>query len=333
MNDPGVPEEIRDAMKALFPGKSWDRPHRLAGDASSRVYYRTRIEGAGDVILMLAPDQLFAEHFAHMTTLMRELGVDTPDIYCRHGKLVVIEDLSDNLLTLKTRGMNPAELESEYKRQIDDLLRFQEASVDHAKRDMPCFGLAFDMEKLGYEIKFTDEHYISGYLKHFPGPETREIMKREWGRILGQLAEHTEVLAHRDLHSRNIIRKGKRSVWIDYQDARMGRRQYDLASLLLDPYENLPWDTTRQLADYYYSRLSDYANPPWSYDRFIDLYELSGLQRIYKALGTFGYQATVVGVDTYVRFMSPAVDKLRKIMRARSDLRTLESALSPLLDK
>jgi len=333
MNEAEPPEEILDAIKTLFPGKSWDRPHRLAGDASTRLYYRTRIEETGDVILMVAPDKSFAKHFVQMTTLMRELGVDTPEIYCCHGRLVVVEDLSDNLLTLKTREMNPAELESEYKRQIDDLLRFQEKSVGHAKRDMPCFGLAFDMEKLAYEIKFTDEHYISGYLKHYPRPETREVTKSEWGRILGQLAEQTEVLAHRDLHSRNIIRKGKRSVWIDYQDARMGRRQYDLASLLLDPYENLPWDTTRRLADYYYSRLSDRTNPPWSYDRFIDLYELSGLQRIYKALGTFGYQARVVGVDTYVQFMAPAVDKLRKIMRARNDLRTLESALSPLLDR
>lgn len=48
-------------------------------------------------------------------------------------------------------------------------------------------------------------------------------------------------LVHRDFQSRNVVYYRGRYGLVDFQGARLGPAQYDLASLLHDPYVQLPW--------------------------------------------------------------------------------------------
>jgi len=58
-------------------------------------------------------------------------------------------------------------------------------------------------------------------------------------------------LLHRDYQSQNLkIQNGSVRV-IDFQGARFGPPQYDLAALLLDPYADLPGDLREELLDHY----------------------------------------------------------------------------------
>ena len=77
---------------------------------------------------------------------------------------------------------------------------------------------------------------------------------------------------------------------IDFQDARMGPAQYDLASLLRDSYVTLPEDLVDTLVDYYAEATGNTSQE--SMQRFRYIFDVMSLQRNIKALGTFGYQAT-----------------------------------------
>ena len=70
------------------------------------------------------------------------------------------------------------------------------------------------------------------------------------------LAEKTltfsvEGFMHRDFQSRNIMLSAGTPYFIDFQGGRMGPLQYDLASLLIDPYAALSQDVQDLLLEYY----------------------------------------------------------------------------------
>src|SRR5690606_39336959 len=50
---------------------------------------------------------------------------------------------------------------------------------------------------------------------------------------LGSSAKH---LVHRDFQSQNLLLKDGKAWWIDFQGMRRGRQEYDIASLVFDPY-------------------------------------------------------------------------------------------------
>lgn len=303
---------------------------QLAGDASTRRYYRVFLENGGSVIVMSAKDPAEVADFTTMTGLMENLGADVPTILGADGACLALEDLGDTLLQNLVTGMSEADILAEYRAVVDDLVRFQRKASSFTPRSHPCFGRSFDVEKLTWEVDFANQHFIRGYLRLSPSPALMEAFAEEWKGVVGDLASEMETLAHRDFHSRNIMAIGGRRVWIDYQDARMGRRLYDLASLLMDPYVALAPDVIEKLADHYYGRLAENGEAPWDMARFMELFDLSGLQRIYKALGTYGYQTTVRGVDVYVPYIEPSLRTLLRISQSRKECGRLSEIFGEL---
>ena len=59
------------------------------------------------------------------------------------------------------------------------------------------------------------------------------------GRIAEELAQRPRVFVHRDFQSQNIIIRNAQAHLIDFQGMRPGLAEYDLASLLFDPYVDL----------------------------------------------------------------------------------------------
>jgi aminoglycoside/choline kinase family phosphotransferase len=94
---------------------------------------------------------------------------------------------------------------------------------------------------------------------------------------------------------------------VDIQDARWGPDSYDLASLLRDAYIEVPEEWIGPAIQSYLARLSD---PP-SEDGFRDRFEVVSAQRMIKALGTFGYQVTVLGRRRYESAIGRVVARLR----------------------
>lgn len=309
-----------DTIRNLMPNAgSNPKIVQLAGDASTRRYYRVSLKDGGSAIVMSARDQAEVADFTTMTGLMKNLGADVPAIFGAHGACLALEDLGDTLLQNCVTGMSEAEILTEYRAVVDDLVLFQRAVSSFTPKIHPCWGRSFAVEKLAWEVDFANTHFIREYLRLSPSPATMEAFGKEWKWVIGDLASEMETLAHRDFHSRNIMAIGGRRVWIDYQDARMGRRLYDLASLLLDPYVALAPGVIEKLADHYYGRLVENGEVPWDKARFQELFDLSGLQRIYKALGTYGYQTTVRGVDVYLPYIEPSMRTLLRISQSRKE--------------
>ncbi len=117
---------------------------------------------------------------------------------------------------------------------------------------------------------------------------------------------------HRDMQSRNILIKNNKPYFIDFQAGRIGPIQYDLASLLIDPYAELPGMIQDELLDYCINRLSSFVQfDPAS---FQICYRYCMLTRNLQILGAFGNLCCVKGKQYFESYIPIAVHSLKRIL-------------------
>ncbi len=114
---------------------------------------------------------------------------------------------------------------------------------------------------------------------------------------------------HRDMQSRNIMVKGDRFYFIDFQGGRLGPVQYDLASLLIDPYVDLPREIQTPLIDVCMDKLASVRN----LDRhgFLEGFRYCTIARNLQILGAFGFLSREKGKTSFKKYILPAVKGLK----------------------
>lgn len=276
------------------------RVEKLAGDASTRVYFRALYPGKGSAIVMLQPHSGRDEEaaFLEIQEFLEALGLPVPRVYAhdRNQGLVILEDLGDNLLESVVERASRTELREIYGEAVKLLLRMRHAT-SNLTSGCRAFDLAFDEAKLMEEMHFFLSHFIQGLCKTKLSTAASSILEDFFLSICRTLAAQPRIFTHRDFHSRNLILYQNHLVMIDFQDARMGPAQYDLASLLRDSYVTVPEDLVEELLAAYMDEVTATADSSRASFRYI--FDVMSLQRNIKALGTFGYQLSVRGSARY----------------------------------
>jgi N-acetylmuramate 1-kinase len=275
----------------------------LTGDASDRRYFRVVPPGARSFVLAVsaAPFDYKALPFVNVSELFTAMGLPVPAILgeaADHGVLA-LDDLGD--VTLQAHvGAAPAPAHAAlYRQAVGFIETMQRRGRDLQDSKYIPYGIAFDVEKLTWEMDFFIKHFLEAYRGIVFDPADREAIRSELGQLIQTLADEPRVLCHRDYHSRNLMLSEGRLWIIDFQDARMGPDTYDLASLLRDSYVDI---SDRDVDDFlaYYLALSGRSSEATEFRRRFD--EMA-LQRNLKALGTFGYQTTARGNTVYIQYI------------------------------
>ena len=295
------PRQLESKLKsAMLHMGSPEHITKLAGDASTRAYYRARFPDSRSVILMVSENPALHEEeaFLEVQHFLETLGLAVPGVlaHIADDGIIVLEDLGDDLLEVVVRNAPAERIRDLYYEATDILLRMRRATFT-ASKDCRPFHLAFDQQKLMQEMSFFVRHYIGSLRKARPSAAATSALERFFVKICEMLAAEPRIFTHRDYHSRNLMLHGGRLFMIDFQDARMGPAQYDLASLLRDSYVTLPEDLVDELLDYYAQETGKTGEV--ARDRFRYIFDVMSLQRNIKALGTFGYQIAVRGSTRY----------------------------------
>ena len=119
---------------------------------------------------------------------------------------------------------------------------------------------------------------------------------------------------------------------LDFQDARLGPPQYDLVSLLYDPYVHLSDDTKKQLTEEYKKKV--YLGSSSSFLKTFDhLANISAIQRLLKAIGTYSYMYLERHNSFYLQFISNALRDLEKLMEGKEEYAVLLTNLKDAAEK
>jgi len=341
---------LRRGLAALFPSADPAAAEilELAGDASTRRYYRVRnAPGASlpSVVVMQYPDVVPPGEelpFLNVHRYLRKAGIPVPEVYRSDPgpKLLFLEDAGDTMLEDAVRVRGTDGCLPLYEQCVEVLVRIQsEGSRALDGMAIPP-RLAFDVPKLAAEIDFFFDHAVREY-GGIPLSEGEErAIEDRFLPFLARLADLPRVLAHRDYHSRNVMvlapgpAEGHRNLRVlDFQDARMGNVFYDIASLLRDSYVTLPEGAVDRLVyAWRHAASAELRRAAGDPGAFRELLDLAALQRNVKAIGTFGNQAHNRGKRFYLRFIPPTVAHLRGNLARNPSTRALSGKLLPLLE-
>jgi aminoglycoside/choline kinase family phosphotransferase/dTDP-glucose pyrophosphorylase len=340
--DIGSPDRFRDAVvDAMAPGAfrtafggDQDRGfrcRRLSGDGSDRGWYRLT---AGRHRLIMADHGITTRlpgsevnAFVQIGTHLRRCGLPVPRIYAHDAfsGLVFVEDLgSRHLQQAVLRNPNATRIETRYRRVIDTLLDLTAKAADGFDPEWTCQSRAYDSALiLEKECRYFVEAFLNGYLEM---AVTFDEMAAEFDDLARHTLEHGVAgLIHRDFQSRNILIRDNRHYLIDFQGARSGPVQYDLASLLIDPYAGLGRNLQERLLHYAAGqaekRLHSHPDPK----RFIRGYRYCAVTRNLQMLGAFGYLSRVKQKTAFETWIPPAAAMLA------DHLRTADAAAWPKL--
>jgi aminoglycoside/choline kinase family phosphotransferase len=298
----------------------------MSGDASTRRYYRVQDCGT-DYVLALYPEPFEAEALSFLTIhkLLQDYGLPVPQVVEVDGGrgIVLQQDLGDCTLQEALRGCSEAALAELYNEAVDQIATLQREAA-RGPQKAECFRIAFDLEKLSWELHYFLKHFLEGQRACELTVEDRSTLAEAFHSLSQEIASWPRVLCHRDYHSRNLMRHRDRLYWIDFQDARMGPATYDLASLLRDAYVDVPEALQEELKE----RLRQKAVPEEARDVFRRRFDLMCVQRNLKALGTFGYMATVRQNPVYLPYIPRTLAHARRNLSRYPELERLWRTLA-----
>ncbi len=319
---PFLENQFQDTQSRILP---------LAGDASSRKYYRVIRGNESFVLMSWEPFQKENYPFLSVLNHFQKNQVHVPQVigFSEKDGLVLLEDLGDLTLERKFWENQSSEGALPYYRQaLQELVKMHfHSTLDKS----PCtaFEIMFDTEKLHWEMKYGLDNLILGVC-HF---EMNESAKNEILTLFRGLCEilHQEPkwIAHRDYHSRNLMIKLDKVRVIDFQDARLGPIQYDLVSLFRDSYVQMPESMAQTLMQDYLDQAKEFLPKNFSRAHFDRVYELQTIQRCFKACGSFASFYNQRKDTRYLKYISHT---LRRVLRSLGEFPEYKPFADILID-
>ncbi len=306
----------------------------LAGDASTRRYYRALLDGPASppsVVIMeltgssvpLSSEELtiFNEPpkelpFLNLHRFLSQLGVRIPALYGHSVKegILLLEDLGDRSLWDSVQSLSSDQVSKWYEKAIDQLLLLQILGTRARDRSCIAFQQRFDFRLYMWEF----DHFIEYGLEKGAGRKIttgeKKLLTESFMEISRHLESQPPCLNHRDYHSWNLMVHDGEVVVIDFQDALLAPPQYDLASLLNDRETDLVIrpEMEEHLFRYYLEKRGQMGEGRVNRDEFFEIYLLSTLQRDFKVVGRFHYLDSVKGKPAYKKYIPPTVRRLRR---------------------
>ena len=317
---------IREFILAFLKGRGISADHitynRIAGDGSKRLFSRIGHPDTGKSFIFMEnrPDTDFQkkENFAYLM-IGRHLfgkGLPLPEIYDYDldNGWFIMEDLGDQRLQDKVlRGDDSDRL---LEKIIELLFSIQINGIKGFKKEWCCQTDRYDRFVMRrYEADYFRDSFLTGYLG----------IKGEWPELEGPFNHLSDMASaaegnyfmHRDFQSRNIMINNNKMGILDWQGGRMGPLAYDLASLLLDPYINIPPDKKRHLYGQYLLILKQHdISIISSFERY---FPYLAIQRNLQILGAFSYLSKVLGKNHFKEYIPCAVKSLYQLLDELTD--------------
>lgn len=299
------------------------RAWRMPGGGSDRVMTRIWPDGGKRKSLVLVENphpQTFGgplnenHSFWYVGGLLRKAGGHGPALVFADLEQgwYLVEDLGDTLLLalVEEAGREDPRVEAWMEEVLDILLDLQHG-LQGVFDPTRVHALPYDYELMTvWESGYFRERFAEGLLGL---PLDRAAFDSECQELARRVETSTpKGVLFRDFQSTNVLRTDDSWRLIDFQGARLGPPQYDVASFVNDPYLRLPAPLRSRLVQRFARRRA--AHGLESAASFLEAYPLVAAHRMMQALGAYGLLSKVKGKWWFLRHVPAALGHLQELL-------------------
>jgi aminoglycoside/choline kinase family phosphotransferase len=294
---------------------------------SDRKFYRVRWSPDQTIILVKYNfEREENRHYVEIAEFLDEHKIRAPKIYFHDSAegLIWIEDLGKTDLW-SHREESWLVRRAFYESALDEIVKLHCLPEEAARAIQKSLPAVFDAALYRWEQNYFFENCLGGHFGIAEKERAELAALPALNQIAEQLAERPRVLVHRDFQSQNIIIRNAQAHLIDFQGMRPGLAEYDLASLLFDPYVTFSPAEREELLTAY-EKKREAARLPVS-PEFREIFRLCGMQRLMQALGFYGFAALVKNNNAFLHHIPAGMQSLRSLVDEIPELEKLRGAL------
>ncbi len=298
-----------------------DKVEALPPAGSERRYFRLQ---AGELSALGAYNSNDAENraFIRFSENMAAMGIPTPAVYAQDldAGIYLVEDLGHQSLLAaleQDRQINGggvgATIVEAYRKALKNLARLQVKGIDEIDFSYCYPNSRFDARTMRWDCN----QFKYWYLQAIYCPYDEAALEDDFEALCAYLAEApADFFMFRDFQARNIMMRKETPYFIDYQGAKKGPLQYDLASLLFQAKANLPQDLREELLQYYLDELTLWL-PNINRVEFEAYYYGFVLLRSMQVLGAYGFKGHYQGKAHFKASIPYALSNLRWLLSTK----------------
>ena len=278
---------------------------KIAGDASFRSYYRIFSNDKTFVLMFAPPKFEDVEPFIKIDKFLNNYNLSAPKIIAQDQKqgFLLLEDFGDDTYGRVLAKTPSKQLEFDLYRDACDCL------IELHKIENPQDVAPYNMAVLFREVMLFVDWYLPLQKKSISLKEKAQF-KFLWFQLFDLLDKQNQVLVLRDYHADNLMvleskKNHQRVGLLDFQDALIGSKAYDLVSLLEDARRDVGEDNRSKIFNYYLEKTKvDKLN-------FVRDYEILSLQRNIKIVGIFSRLSMRDNKHNYLDLLPRVLDFVR----------------------
>ncbi len=285
---------------------------KIAGDASFRSYYRIFCSAQTFILMFAPPTHEDIKPFVKIDEFLVLNNFSAPKIFARDDTsgFLLLEDFGDDTYG-RILKISPSKEFPLYAKACDALLELHQLKPPT------------DLANYNHALLFREVMlFVDWYLplqKKMMSLQEKALFKFLWFQIFDLIDKENQTLVLRDYHADNLMflpsRDGRKQVGLlDFQDAVIGSKAYDLVSLLEDARRDLDEGNRERLFEYYLKKSNcDEAV-------FTREYEIFSLQRNIKIIGIFARLSLRDGKNNYLTLLPRVLNLINQRLASQSKI-------------
>ena len=303
---------------------------QIEGDASFRKFYRNKKNHS---IVIYAKKKKVKNLLIYdaINKILLKNKILAPKLLGQNYKnnYIEVEDFGDDVLNklLKLKKTNKI---LTFKKILKILIKLQSIKDKHIINfeNQKYIVMEYDNKTLSNEANLFCEWYTPEKLNSFKNINFKKKYQKEIKKLISKLNFKNDTFVHRDFHVSNLINFKNNIALIDSQDALIGNKAYDLASLI----DDVRIKTSNKLKN---QILNDYLKTLKKNEikKFINDFEILSVLRNLKIIGIFTRLAVRDNKKKYTKMIPYAWKMINYRIKNNKEFKNLKSILENYFPK